>query len=200
MRPFPLRVFGTALIFMSAMGLTLSVAWPVLAQEVAAPATDAPAAEVDASDDEATDDEATDDEAARFAAFTKAMTNVKLVGRFTIAGDDDKDPIRDEYTISSVVKVGEADLWIVSARIRYGSVDLTLPVPVEVKWAGKTPVITLDNVTIPGLGTFSSRVVIDGPLYAGTWQHDAVGGHMFGKIVPVEPAGAPEQTPAEQER
>jgi hypothetical protein len=61
-------------------------------------------------------------------------------------------------------------------------------------------VITLDSVTIPGLGTFSSRVVIDGPLYAGTWQHDAVGGHMFGKIVPVEPAGAPEQTPAEQER
>jgi hypothetical protein len=44
------------------------------------------------------------------------------------------------------------------------------------------------------------RVVIDGPLYAGTWQHDAVGGHMFGKIVPVEPAGAPEQTPAAQER
>ncbi len=86
MRPFPLRVLGTALIFMSAMGLTLSVAWPALAQEAAAPATDAPAADVKASDDEA----------ARFAAFTKAMTNVKLVGRFTIAGDDDKDPIRDE--------------------------------------------------------------------------------------------------------
>jgi hypothetical protein len=183
MRPFPLRVLGTALVFMSATGLTLSVAWPALAQETASPATDAPAADVKASDDEA----------ARFAAFTKAMTNVKLVGRFTIAGDDDKDPIRDEYTISSVVKVGEADLWIVSARIRYGSVDLTVPVPVEVKWAGKTPVITLDNVTIPGLGTFSSRVVIDGPLYAGTWQHDAVGGHMFGKIVPVE---VPEKVPA----
>jgi hypothetical protein len=188
MRPFPLRVLGTALVFIAAMGLTLSVAWPALAQEAASPATDAPAAEVDASDVEATDDEAT-----RFAAFTKAMTNVKLVGRFTIAGDDDKDPIRDEYTISSVAKVGEADLWIVSARIRYGSVDLTVPVPVEVKWAGKTPVITLDKVTIPGLGTFSSRVVIDGPLYAGTWQHDAVGGHMFGKIMPAE---APEKVPA----
>jgi hypothetical protein len=188
MRPFPLRVLGTALVFLLAMGLTLSVAWPALAQEAAAPATDAPAADVKASDVKATDDEA-----ARFAAFTKAMTNVKLVGRFTIAGDDVKDPIRDEYTISSVTKVGEADLWIVSARIRYGSVDLTVPVPVEVKWAGKTPVITLDNVTIPGLGTFSSRVVIDGPLYAGTWQHDAVGGHMFGKIVPVE---APEKVPA----
>ena len=190
MRPFPLRVLGTALVFMSAMGVTVPAVSSARAQEAAAPANDAPAADVEA--DVEADDEA-DDEAARFAAFTKAMTNVKLVGRFTIAGDDDKDPIRDEYTISSVAKVGDADLWIVSARIRYGSVDLTVPVPVEVKWAGKTPVITLDNVTIPGLGTFSSRVVIDGPLYAGTWQHDAVGGHMFGKIVPLE---APEKVPA----
>ena len=189
MRQIVLRVLGTALVFMSAMGLTVPAVSSARAQEAAAPANDAPAA----------DDEA-DDEAARFAAFTKAMTNVKLVGRFTIAGDDDKDPIRDEYTISSVAKVGEADLWIVSARIRYGSVDLTVPVPVEVKWAGKTPVITLDNVTIPGLGTFSSRVVIDGPLYAGTWQHDAVGGHMFGKIVPVEENGTAEKSPTPKER
>ena len=180
MRPLPLRFLGLALLVMSAMAAFLPSDPPALAQEAAAPVTET----------EATDG---DDEAARFAAFTKAMTNVKLVGRFTIAGDDDKDPIRDEYTISSVAKVGEADLWVVSARIRYGSVDLTVPVPVEVKWAGKTPVITLDNVTIPGLGTFSSRVVIDGSLYAGTWQHDAVGGHMFGRIVPVE---APEKVPA----
>jgi len=188
MRPFPLRVLRLALVFMSAMGLTLSVAWTALAQDAAAPAQETPAADVTA------------DEAARFDSFTEAMTNVKLVGRFTIAGDDDKDPIRDEYTISSVAKVGEADLWIVSARIRYGSVDLTVPVPVEVKWAGKTPVITLDNVTIPGLGTFSSRVVIDGPLYAGTWQHDAVGGHMFGKIVPVGENGTAEDAPTPKER
>jgi len=181
MRPFPLRFLGTCLVLALAAGLPLGLAPHAFAQEAAAAGKGAPVTERD------------DDEAARYAAFTKAMTNVKLVGKFTIAGDDDKDPIRDEYTISSVAKVGEADLWIVSARIRYGSVDLTVPVPVEVKWAGKTPVITLDNVTIPGLGTFSSRVVIDGPLYAGTWQHDAVGGHMFGRIVPVE---APEKVPA----
>ena len=174
---------GPSLSFALVVAAMIATAAWLRAEEAAAPANDAPAADV----------EATDDEAARFAAFTTAMTNVKLVGRFTIAGDDDKDPIRDEYTISSVAKVGEADLWIVSARIRYGSVDLTVPVPVEVKWAGKTPVITLDNVTIPGLGTFSSRVVIDSPLYAGTWQHDAVGGHMFGKIVPVD---SPEKVPA----
>ena len=49
MRPFPLRVLGTALVFMSAMGLTLSVASPARAQESAAPAKEAPAADVERS-------------------------------------------------------------------------------------------------------------------------------------------------------
>ena len=176
MRPILFRSPATATLIGLAMGGLLSATSPlVLAQEAAAPVREAQA---DANDDD------NHDQKARFAAFTLALTNVKLVGRFTFSADD-KEPIRDEYTISSVVKVGTADLWIVSARIRYGTVDLTVPVPVEVKWAGKTPVITLDDVTIPGLGTFSSRVVIDGSLYAGTWHHDAVGGHMFGKIVSI---------------
>ena len=43
-------------------------------------------------------------------------------------------------------------------------------------------VIVLDELTIPGLGTFSSRVMFHGDRYAGTWQHGAVGGLMFGKV------------------
>lgn len=149
-----------------------------------------PSASARAQEDVApTADDAT---AALHAAFTEAMTNVKLVGVFTVDGADEGRMQRDEYTISSVTKSPKGDVWIVSARMRYGDVDLTLPVPVEVKWAGKTPMIILEKVTIPGLGTFSSRVVIDGARYAGTWQHDAVGGHMFGKIVPAE-----EPAPAE---
>ena len=35
---------------------------------------------------------------------------------------------------------------------------------------------------IPGLGTFSSRVVIYEGRYAGTWQHGDVGGHLFGVL------------------
>jgi hypothetical protein len=185
MRPILLRVLGTAILMSLAVGGLLWATSPrVLAQEALSPGTET---EADADADD------THDEKARFAAFTLALTNVKLVGRFTFSPAD-QEPIRDEYTIASVVKVGAADLWIVSARIRYGTVDLTVPVPVEVKWAGKTPVITLDDVTIPGLGTFSSRVVIDGSLYAGTWQHDAVGGHMFGKIVPLTEEN-PEKVP-----
>jgi hypothetical protein len=59
---------------------------------------------------------------------------------------------------------------------------VTLPIPLEIKWAGDTPVITLTKLAIPGLGTFTSRVVIYEGRYAGTWQHDRVGGHLFGKI------------------
>ena len=110
------------------------------------------------------------------------MTNVKLVGQFTVRGKENDKPARDEYTILSATKMENGDYWLIKARIQYGKNDLTIPMPLQVKWAGETPVITLDNVTIPGLGTFSSRVVIDGSMYAGTWTHDKVGGHMFGTI------------------
>lgn len=134
--------------------------------------------------------------------FRALVTDVTLVGRFTIdraAGGpakeggpatDDNTPARPQaelalreeaYDISGAVPLG-GDLWAITARIRYGDTDVTVPVPVAVRWAGDTPVITLDTITIPGLGTFSSRVVLDGDRYAGTWQHDDVGGHMFGRI------------------
>ena len=93
------------------------------------------------------------------------------------------DRLRKEvYEIKEVRKLPDGDLWVITARIKYGEHDLTVPVPLEVKWAGTTPVLTLDNLTIPGLGTFSARVVLHRDKYAGTWQHDDSGGHLFGKI------------------
>ncbi len=60
---------------------------------------------------------------------------------------------------------------------------MAIKVPVE--WAGKTPVICVTDLEIPlvGTGKFGARVLFDGDMYAGTWSHDAVGGHMFGRIV-----------------
>jgi hypothetical protein len=69
-----------------------------------------------------------------------------------------------------------------TARIKYGDVDQEVPMDLKVLWSGRTPVITLDNFWIPGMGTFGARVLIHSDRYAGTWQHDAVGGHLFGKI------------------
>jgi hypothetical protein len=64
-----------------------------------------------------------------------------------------------------------------------GTVDLSLPLPITVEWAGDTPVITLTQYQIPGLGSFSARVLFYEDRYAGTWQHGDVGGHLFGKII-----------------
>ncbi len=112
----------------------------------------------------------------------KDLTGVKLVGRFTVTGKDDMTPKDEEYTITSAMKLDEPDLWLLKARIKYGKTDGTFPIPLEIKWAGDTPVITLTNLEIPGLGTFSSRVVIYEGRYAGTWQHGDVGGHLFGVL------------------
>lgn len=119
-----------------------------------------------------------------FAEFRDRLTGATLVGHFTVGNEVAEAKLHAErYEIRSVKKVGDGDFWLIQARIQYGDKDVTVPVPVEVKWAEKTPVITLDNVTIPGLGTVGARVLFEGNRYAGTWRHDDVVGHMFGIVV-----------------
>ena len=111
--------------------------------------------------------------------FVEQMQSVAMVGHFTADGREDR-PLRpDRYDISSVEKVGE-DRWRFNARI--GEKDLTLPVTVTMRWVEDTPLIMLTDLSIPALGTFSSRVFFYGDRYAGTWQHGTVGGHLFGRI------------------
>ena len=116
-----------------------------------------------------------------FKNFEKAMKGVRFSGFFTVDGAKNP-PSEEVYEIQSVQKFGEQDLWIFTARIKYGQRDVTLPMPLPVKWVGDIPVITMDEMNIPGLGTFSAHVVIDGNKYAGTWSHGKVGGHLYGKI------------------
>ena len=124
----------------------------------------------------------TAEQQALFKKLERDLTGAKLIGSFTVTGKEDKSPRPEEYTISSALKLPDGDLWLLKARIKYGDKDTTLPIPLEIKWAGDTPVITLTNMEIPSLGTFSTRVVIYEGRYAGTWQHGAIGGHLFGRI------------------
>jgi hypothetical protein len=112
----------------------------------------------------------------------KDLTGVKLVGRFTVTGKEETTPKEEEYTITSAMKLTDPDLWMIKARIKYGKTDGVFPIPLLIKWAGDTPIITMTNMEIPGLGTFSTRVIIYEGRYAGTWQHGDVGGLMSGRI------------------
>jgi len=49
-------------------------------------------------------------------------------------------------------------------------------------WAGDTPVITLDNMTVPGFGAFTARVMIFEGRYTGIWDGAGHGGVMVGTI------------------
>ena len=128
------------------------------------------------------------EEQERFQRFERMMAGVKLSGKFTILGKEDGHHPKEEYEITSVKKLPRGDYWVINARIKYGKQDVSLPLPLEVKWAGDTPMITLTDFTIPGLGTFSSRVVLYNKKYAGTWTHGKVGGHLFGTIEKLEKA------------
>ena len=138
--------------------------------------------------DEATtsDTELTDREK-RFAAM---LSNVTLVGSYTQENNNEP-PEKERYTIYRVSKIpGRDSLWRFDVRMEFGTVNLRLPLALPVQWAGRTPVIVLDDYGIPGLGSFSARVLFDGNRYAGTWQHGKVGGHLFGIIEKNKPSGA----------
>ena len=114
------------------------------------------------------------------AQFEETMNGAELIGQFTVTGMDvPTQP--DTYSVSKIEKLDDGR-WLFTASMSYGDNTVAIPMPFEVLWAGDTPVITLTDQLIPGLGTFSARVLIYKDEYAGTWKHDAFGGHMWGRI------------------
>ncbi len=120
-------------------------------------------------------------EAERNRAFTESMSGVTLVGYSTrlnrpgISGEE-------RYRIDGVSHVS-GDTWLFRTRLEVGGKEIPIPMPIAVKWAGDTPVITLTDFSIPGVGTYTARVVLHSGQYAGTWGGRKIGGQLFGKIV-----------------
>ena len=112
--------------------------------------------------------------------FAESMRGAVLAGTFTIDGSE-REPSIERYTIDRVEKLA-GDLWLFHARVQFGDTDVSLPVPVRVVWAGDTPVVTLTDSAIPGLGTFSVRLVFFRGRYAGLWSNPSTGGFQFGTI------------------
>ena len=118
----------------------------------------------------------------REQAFADRMAGAALVGTFSIDGQDDATPKPERYEITGASKV-EDENWLIHARIVFGEIDAVVPVPVQMHWAGDTPVLSVTDLELPLVGSeFSARVLFDGDRYAGTWAHGQVGGHMWGMI------------------
>lgn len=123
--------------------------------------------------------------------FAESMSGVVLRGYFTVDGRENKGALKEEkYTIAQVGKVKD-DIWLFHCRIQYGEHDVTIPLPLSVRWAGDTPLIMLTDQAIPGLGTYTARVVVYRGRYSGTWSGKDHGGHLFGRVEKLD-----EQPPA----
>ncbi len=112
--------------------------------------------------------------------FQESLSGATLVGHFTVGERTGQS--EERYTLTKVSKLA-GETWLFQARLQYGGRDLTVPIPLTVKWAGDTPMITLTDLTIPGVGTYTARVLFYRGQYAGTWSGRKFGGQMFGKIV-----------------
>lgn len=127
-----------------------------------------------------------------YKALEQSLSGATLVGHFTITGEKAIEPAAERYELLSVKHIGDGN-WMFVARIKYGDRDVTLPITLPVKWAGDTPVITVDKMAFPGLGSYTARVMIYEGHYAGFWSGANHGGHLFGVV---EPKSVTEQSPS----
>ena len=113
------------------------------------------------------------------ALFTKAY----LSGRWAPLkeGALGEERTGDKYNIVSVVK-GSGDNWTVNAKMKYRDQELVMPIPVQMKFVGDTAILTVDNLAIPGGGTYTARLLIYERTYSGTWRGQRGGGMLYGTI------------------
>lgn len=131
------------------------------------------------------------------AKFSKSLSGATLEGSYTLsgAGTDGAKLNREKYTLGEVKKLG-GNMWMFPARIEYGGKDVTLPIPLPVEWAGDTPVIVVDDVTLPGFGTVSARVLFFDGHYSGYWKHGDHSGNLFGTYRSAGEAASAAKEPA----
>lgn len=116
------------------------------------------------------------------AAFAERMSNAVLAGHFTDDTKPDGEPAEDRYTLGEVRKL-ESGKWRFEAKIEYGEREATVPLVLDVLWAGDTPVISLTDFFVPGFGTFTARVMVHGDGYVGLWEGAGHGGKMWGDVL-----------------
>lgn len=113
--------------------------------------------------------------------FEQMMAGCTLVGH-SMQSNREGLSGEERYEIAKATKVS-GDTWLLQSTMKIGGKQWPLPLPVTIKWAGDTPVITVTDLAIPGMGSYTARVVLYRDQYAGTWSGKTASGQLFGKIV-----------------
>ena len=115
--------------------------------------------------------------------FKVLFTKAYLSGRWAALRDGQLGEERagDKYNIVNVMK-GTGDKWIVNAKLKYGNREFMLPVTVQMKFVGDTAIMEVNDLAIPGGGTYTARLMIYERTYSGTWKDQRGGGMLYGTI------------------
>ena len=165
------------IFLLSAFGLSMMLSARLAA---AADANEAPA------------EHASPDRATLEKQLAAKLTHARLIGFYSAVGQEGQ-PKEDEYTLGEVQKK-EGHKWLINANLQFGQKVISVPLEVPIYWAGDTPVISMTDFTVPGLGTYTARVMFYGDHYAGTWSSAKHGGYLWGHIqqLPVHEDKPPE--------
>ncbi len=181
---FPMRALGISLVLAGAGWVAAQTSSPAPPQAPTPPPTAIPSREQ------------------LETGFREQLRNSTLSGVWQMTGagglrgnEELTAPKPDKYTIGEVTKVND-EYWLIHARIEYADKDVNLPVPVRVVWAEDTAIITLNDLMLPLLGTYSARVMIHHGFYSGVWYSNAknYGGVMQGRLLKTPPAPPPTPT------
>lgn len=134
----------------------------------------------------------TSDKAALEKQLAEKLTHSRLMGFYQTIGQEGP-PKEDEYTLGEVEKK-DGNIWLFHASLQFGSKVINLPLEVPILWAGDTPVISVTDFKVPGMGTYTARVLFYGEHYAGTWSSAQHGGYLWGRIqkLPAQETKPPE--------
>ena len=115
--------------------------------------------------------------------FKTLFTKAYLSGRWAPLKDGALGEERsgDKYQIVSVTK-GSGDNWTVNAKMKYRDQEIVMPIPVQMKFAGDTAILVVENLAIPNGGTYTARLLIYERTYSGTWKGQRGGGMLYGVI------------------
>ena len=115
--------------------------------------------------------------------FKELLANSTLAGRWASVKEGELgEEKQDQYNIVSASKVKD-DAWVIMAKMKYRDREMEIPFPVKVQFAGDTPVIVVDQLAVPGGGTYSARVLFFEKTYAGSWTGaDGRGGLISGVV------------------
>ena len=102
-------------------------------------------------------------------AFSEMLTDATFKGTWApIAGGELGEEKDDGYKIVRVTKK-KGYYWEFITRMNIRGTEIDFPMPIQVRFAGDTAVLILNDVPVGEGKTYSARVMIHNDVYAGSW-------------------------------